>query len=375
MAYNILKDDVEFSGVNLGTIEDMVDDHRDQSIGGVKTFTDMVTASAGISASVYYGDGSSLSGISVTPGGADGSVQFYDAGSLGGDTNFTYDGTDVTIGGALSASFLSGSGENVYNLQPDNISGTIGPSKISYGAGLRDLANNLEINLDSDAGLQVDVNGLKVYTDNLTDLTNAQLAIEDQFLVYDDSATTNKKFTVSSLNTYLNNSLNFATVAAGQSRIQYNDADDLASSANLTFNDTTNTLSTITVSATNVSASSYISSSTYYGSGQDLSGIHKIGFSTFTASFNVGPQQSIAAINTSGSIVTASLGSASDYDAAQPLTFKDIAGSASVNNIVIEPSGSETIDGSTNGIKIELDYGSVTISSDGVSSFYIIGTN
>ena len=53
MAYNILKDNVEFSGVTLGTIEDMVDDHSDQSVGGVKTFTEIVTASSGVSASFF----------------------------------------------------------------------------------------------------------------------------------------------------------------------------------------------------------------------------------------------------------------------------------------------------------------------------------
>ena len=62
MAYNILKDDVEFSGVNLGNIEDMVDDHSNQTIGGTKTFSQMVTASSGLSASAFYGDGSALSG-------------------------------------------------------------------------------------------------------------------------------------------------------------------------------------------------------------------------------------------------------------------------------------------------------------------------
>ena len=372
MAYNILKDDVEFSGVNLGTIEDMVDDHRDQSIGGVKTFTDMVTASAGVSASVYYGDGSSLTGISVTPGGADGSVQFYDAGSLGGDANFTYDGTDVTVGGALSASFLSGSGENVFNLQPDNISGTIGPSKISYGNGLRDLAGNLEINLDSDAGLQVDVNGLKVYTDNLTDLTNAQLAIEDQFLVYDDSESTNKKMTVSSLNTYLNSTLNFATVATGQDRIQFNDADELASSANLTFNSSTNTLTTV-----NITASTHVSASTYYGDGSNLTGISggsSTSFNSFTADFTISASYDVVGMNTSGGVVTGSLLAANAYTAGQRLVFKDIEGSGSTNNLVIEPSGSETIDGAS-AAKVQVDYGSITIVSDGSGAFYIVGNN
>lgn len=378
MAYNLIKGNVEFSGPVQGTIEDMVDDHSDQTIGGTKTFSQMVTASAGLSASVFYGDGSNLEGVSGGPidtydnSGDNRILTSVDSTTIQGEANLTFDGTslsvtgDVTASANVSASAFQGDGNSLTN---------IGPSSLNYGNGLRDLANNLELNLDTSSGLQVGVGGLKVYTPILTEITNVQLATDDQFLVYDNDATENKRLSVSSLNTYLNNSLNFATVAAGQSRIQYNDADELASSANLTFNDTTNTLSTITVSATNVSASSYVSSSTYYGSGQNLSGIHKIGFSTFTASFNVGPQQSIAAINTSFSVVTASLGSASDYDAAQPLTFKDIAGSASVNNIVIEPSGSETIDGSTNGIKIELDYGSVTISSDGVSSFYIIGTN
>ena len=135
-------------------------------------------------------------------------------------------------------------------------------------------------------------------------------------------------------------------------------------------NSATNTLTT-----TQISASSLVSSTIYYGSGLGLTGVSKIGFASFTASFNVTPQQSIAAISTSGSVVTASLSAANNYDVAQAITFKDIAGSASVNNLVIEPSGSQTIDGSSTGVKIELNYGSVTIASDGVSSFYIIGTN
>jgi hypothetical protein len=365
MAYNILKDDVEFSGVNLGNIEDMINDHADQTVGGTKTFSNMVTASAGMSASVYYGDGTNLSGISASPGGADGSVQFNTSSTLGGNGNFTYDGTNVTIVGALSASFLSGSGQNIYNLTPANINGTLNASQINLGQGLEDDSNNIRVKLDSDPGLSRANSGIKVAASGLADagaLNNTDLFIVDQ--------SGNKKATALQIYNYIDGKITIPVVAGADEQIQFNDSGDLGASSNLTFNSTTNTLTT-----TQISASSHVSSSIYYGSGLGLTGVSKIGFNSFTASFNVTPQQSIAAISTSGSVVTASLSAASNYDVAQAITFKDIAGSASANNLVIEPSGSQTIDGSNNGVKIELDYGSVTIASDGVSSFYIIGTN
>lgn len=365
MAYNILKDDVEFSGVNLGNIEDMINDHADQTVGGTKTFSEMVTASVGVSASVYYGDGTNLSGISASPGGADGSVQFNTSNNLDGNANFTYDGTNVTIGGALSASFLSGSGQNIYNLTPANINGTLNASQINLGQGLEDDSNNIRVKLDSNPGLSRANSGIKVDASGLADA--GSLANTDLFII-DQSG--NKKATALQIYNYINGKITIPVVAGADGQIQFNDAGDLGASSNLTFNSTTNTLTT-----TQISASSHVSSSIYYGSGLGLTGVSKIGFNSFTASFNVTPQQSIAAISTSGSIVTASLAAANNYDVAQTITFKDIAGSASVNNLVIEPSGSQTIDGSNTGVKIELDYGSVTIASDGASSFYIIGTN
>jgi len=365
MAYNILKDDVEFSGVNLGNIEDMINDHADQTVGGTKTFSEMVTASVGVSASVYYGDGTNLSGISASPGGADGSVQFNTSNNLDGNANFTYDGTNVTIGGALSASFLSGSGQNIYNLTPANINGTLNASQINLGQGLEDDSNNIRVKLDSNPGLSRANSGIKVDASGLADA--GSLANTDLFII-DQSG--NKKATALQIYNYIDGKITIPVVAGADGQIQFNDAGDLGASSNLTFNSTTNTLTT-----TQISASSHVSSSIYYGSGLGLTGVSKIGFNSFTASFNVTPQQSIAAISTSGSIVTASLAAANNYDVAQTITFKDIAGSASVNNLVIEPSGSQTIDGSNTGVKIELDYGSVTIASDGASSFYIIGTN
>ena len=45
MAYNILKGEVQFVNATSGTIESMVDDHSNQTIAGVKTFSTAITAS------------------------------------------------------------------------------------------------------------------------------------------------------------------------------------------------------------------------------------------------------------------------------------------------------------------------------------------
>ncbi len=48
MAYNIVKGKVQFSDSTTGSIESMVDTHSNQTVAGVKTFSNPITASAGI---------------------------------------------------------------------------------------------------------------------------------------------------------------------------------------------------------------------------------------------------------------------------------------------------------------------------------------
>ncbi len=371
MAYNILKDDVEFSGANLGTIEDMVDDHRDQTIGGVKTFSDMITASAGLSASVYYGDGSGLSGVggaiqNYNDSGDNRLITSVDADTVQGEANLTFNGSSLTITGDLtasvnvSASAFQGDGNSLTN---------IGPSSLNLGAGLRDLAGNLELNLDTNSGLQVAVGGLKIYPSTLS---NAAVLSDADIFIVDQSG--NKKATALGLYNYVNGKLTVPVVAGLNTQIQYNDAGDLGASPNLTFNDTTNTLTT-----TNITASTHVSASVFYGDGSNLTGISggsSTSFTIFSSSFTISSSYDVLGVNTSGSVVTGSLLAANSYTAGQRLVFKDIAGSASVNNIVVEVSGTQQLDGvSGASLKITTDNGSATIVSDGVSNFYIIGTN
>ena len=66
MAYNVLKGNVQFINSDSGSIESMVDDYSDQTIGGIKTFSGIMTASVGltsstfVSASSFHGDGAGL---------------------------------------------------------------------------------------------------------------------------------------------------------------------------------------------------------------------------------------------------------------------------------------------------------------------------
>ena len=127
---------------------------------------------------------------------------------------------------------------------------------------------------------------------------------------------------------------------------------------------------------TSVSASSFISASTFHGDGSGLTGVSANTAITgaFTGNYNVLNTYDVMTINTSGSVVTASLLAASGYSAGQRLVFKDIGGSGSTNNVVIKPSGSQTIDSGTS-LKIQVNYGAVSIVSDGASTFHIIGVN
>lgn len=131
-----------------------------------------------------------------------------------------------------------------------------------------------------------------------------------------------------------------------------------------------------TISVTNVTASSLVSASFLYGDGSNLT---NVGTATSAAihssSFTASATSDILAINSSGSVITASLLAANSYDAGYRLSFKDVQGYAATNNILIKPSGSESIDGSNSGILITTNHGSVEIFSNGVNSYHILSTN
>jgi hypothetical protein len=121
-------------------------------------------------------------------------------------------------------------------------------------------------------------------------------------------------------------------------------------------------------------ATSSISASTFYGDGSTLAKVHTLGYTHIATHFSASASFDLIGVNISSSVITASLYAANKYYPGQRLTFKDMAGSASTNNIVIM-SDSEKIDSSSAGIKVVTDWGAVTVASNGSDGFFIIGTN
>jgi hypothetical protein len=77
----------------------------------------------------------------------------------------------------------------------------------------------------------------------------------------------------------------------------------------------------------------------------------------------------IDTVNASSSI-TVNLPQASGSTAGRSYVIKDEGGNADVNNIIIQASGSDTIDG-LNAVYIESPYASMNVYTDGVSKWFI----
>ena len=63
-----------------------------------------LSASVNISASAFYGDGSNLTGLTTSPAGSDNQIQFNDSGDFGASGNLTFDGTSLSVTGDITAS-------------------------------------------------------------------------------------------------------------------------------------------------------------------------------------------------------------------------------------------------------------------------------
>jgi len=195
MSYNILNKNVNFQGATQGTVEDIVDTHTNQSISGSKDFLSLtasvgrikndltvignVSASVNVSASAFYGDGSTLSNIGTVNfdgSTADGILTYKDADEATVESNLTFDGSVLNF----KNSSISGSG---------NVSGSI-----FYGsaAGLTGLAS--AITLATNSGLE-DSSGLRVNPNGAATLVGS-IADSDSIIIYSTSDSAPRKATV-----------------------------------------------------------------------------------------------------------------------------------------------------------------------------------
>ena len=397
MAYNVLKGNVQFINSNSGSIESMVDDHSNQTVAGIKTFSSPITSSGFFDSS---GGGSAIvsSPINQLFGADENRVAIFSASSdLTASSGLTYNQTVLTVTGNISASVnisgsgFFGSGAGLTNLGSAAIVGQVSAANINLGNGLTNVggavtvsgsdssitvaADGISINgAGSTSGLRVGGSGIRVDPNRADGIAGGSLAGSDEFLVADnDQSNDLKKATITNLQTYMQNSLTFGGAAGSDTQVQFNSSGDFAGDSTFLFNSTTKVLA-----VTGLSASSNVSASAFYGDGSNLTGLATNAYGFFTANFTVAPESDLIGVVTTGSAITASLQPASQYGPGQRLTFKDVSGSCSgSNHIVISASNygsGDRIDGQ-GVVKIQAGFGAVTIASDGVGSFYIVSTS
>ena len=285
MAYNVLKGNVEFSGPTQGSIESMVDDHSNQTIAGVKTFSGMLTASTGISSSAYYGNGASLTGLDVavnTYSSASNNrvITSVDNETIQGESNLTFNGSLLTIAGDVTASAnISGSGfygsaVGLKNIPVNQFAANISAADLSLGNGVQNNSGNLVAKLSGSGGLSVTSDGLGVDPNNAFSI--GSLASDDEFLVADNNASNAlRKATINNLQSYMQSNLTFGGAAGSNTQIQFADgAGNFAASNKLTFNNSTDIL-TVTgqLTASTLVSSSQVFAALFHGDGANLTNL------------------------------------------------------------------------------------------------------
>jgi hypothetical protein len=292
MAYNVLKGNVQFINSDSGSIESMVDDHSNQTIAGVKTFSTAITSSGFFDSS---GGGSTIvsSPINTLFGAGEDRVAVFSGSSdLTASSGFTYNQTVLAVTGNISASLnvsgsgFYGSGVGLTSLPAASITGQVSAANISLGNGLTNVggavavsgsdtsmtiaANGISINGAGNlSGLKVGSSGLRADPNRADGVSGGSLAGADEFLIADnDQSNALKKATITNLQTYMQNSLTFRVPAGSDEQIQFNDSSDFGGDNTFLFNSTTKV-----VSVSGVSASVNVSASQFYGDGGSLTNL------------------------------------------------------------------------------------------------------
>jgi hypothetical protein len=329
MAYNVLKGNVQFINSDSGSIESMVDNYSNQSVAGIKTFTQAITASGGISSTLYSGGTVSStsasfaeltisSSVSHTPllilDKAEASSSFIEFRKEGvkyaeintnefetlfiktnavsypiffrqaGNTPMKFQDSQVTFQSFpvhVSQSLHVTGSSFVNNISASNeisasaffgsgigLSG-IPATSLNLGNGLESDSGNLKAKLSASSGISLTSAGLGVSPNNAFSIAGGSLAGADEFLVADnDKSNELKKATITNLQTYMQSTLTFPPNGSDE-QVQFNDSGDFGSDSSFLFNKTTKVLS-----VSGVSASVNVSASQFYGDGANLTSLN-----------------------------------------------------------------------------------------------------
>jgi hypothetical protein len=196
MAYNIIKGRVEFSNSSTGSIESLVDIWRNQTVGGVKTFSSTVSASA-FWDTTAEGEVRALKSL-IAGDGADRVITSDGDGTLTAESGVTITTaasiTSFIVSGPITGSTFSGSAIGITGilLNQDHLAATnydgmanrLSASNIVQGVGLQ---GTTELQVTGGQGITVDTEGVRVLT-----ASNGGLAFTGLTLQVDASKTSNK---------------------------------------------------------------------------------------------------------------------------------------------------------------------------------------
>ena len=384
-----------------------------------------LSASVNISASAFYGDGSNLTGVTASAvqvaDGPEYSLQFrFDtpvSGDLSGSSDLTWDtGTkNLLVTGNVSASInISGSGlyaidAYVSSVPADRVLVSTTGGKVTSHSPFTFSSDVLRA---PDISASANISGSEVYITDayvssvpvnrvLVSTTGGKLTshspftfISDVLAVPDISASAN----ISGSEVYVTNAY-VSSVPANRVLVSTTDG-KVTSHSPFTFTSDVLAAPTITASVGIQTEGFEVTSSTNgsinigEGVNYNYDGIRrldifenefKLNTTQFyqamspvkTTNFDVRNFQ-VFPVDTTGSVITGTLpGIVSDDDIGITFTVKDSEGSGSTNNVVIAASGSQKID-SASQLKIEVNYGSATVSAiSGASGYFwsIISTS
>ena len=205
MAYNIIKGRVEFSNSTTGSIESLVDIWRNQTVGGVKTFSSTVSASA-FWDTTAEGEVRALKSLIGTDG-ANRVLTSDGDGTLTAESNVTITTaasvTSLSVTGHVTGSTFSGSAHGLTGiiLNQDHLAATnydglvnrLSASNIVLGIGISSsvdpggTGHGAELQVTGGQGITVDTEGVRVLT-----ASNGGLAFTGLTLQVDASKTSNK---------------------------------------------------------------------------------------------------------------------------------------------------------------------------------------
>jgi hypothetical protein len=269
MAYNVLKGTVEFSGETNGKIENMVDTHSNQTVAGTKNFTGTVSASA-------FWDTTSNAAVPTPAVTAVGNgaqyrvATFGSTTSLNGEANLSFDASTLALTGNFTATSITGAAGGITNVPIDQFAGTIPASQLTLGntltgsttLGVRSSgsiatgSNGVYLYIAPQGGFdQVGDGALRINPSTCLNITNGgqTLAGTDLMPVWDATAEDIRYTTLAYLySNYLSSQVPQPSGLSGY--VQLTNGSAFISDSALSFNTSTDTLSTSNITVTGLNS-------------------------------------------------------------------------------------------------------------------------